>query len=194
MRKMQGRDSKFMLKVAKLAKKFAKQAHNSINHKRKYSGEPYWRHCERVAYLVSLVTQDQNMIAAAWLHDILEDVMPLNSQYNVEAIKNLFGEDVLALVLDLTDVSKLEDGNREKRKAIDRAHTFAASPRAKLIKLADLIDNARDISNNDQGFLRIYLKEMALLLEGLHTPENMVLWQMAKHLCEMERKKTSGVC
>jgi (p)ppGpp synthase/HD superfamily hydrolase len=179
-------------KIIKLAKKFAKKAHNSIDHKRKFSGEPYWRHCERVAYLVSLVTQDQNMVAAAWLHDVLEDVMPFNNQYSDEAIKNQFGEDVLDLVLDLTDVSRREDGNREKRKAIDREHSFAASPRAKLIKLADLIDNARDISDSDKGFAKIYLKEMALLLEGMQTQENTLLWQMAKHLCEMESQKHFG--
>lgn len=168
------------------AKDFAIEAHNSINHKRKYTGEPYWKHCERVSYLVSLVTKDEDMIAAAWLHDVLEDVTPKNPQFNADKIKQVFGQDSLNLVLDLTDISKPEDGNREARKAIDREHTFNASPRAKTIKLADLIDNARDICDNDKDFSKIFLKEMSLILPGLLNKENIALWEIGNQILKME--------
>ena len=68
------------------------------------------------------------------------------------------------LVDELTDVSRPGDGNRAARKAIDRAHLAAASPRAKTVKLADLTDNARDICRHDVGFGRVYLAEMEALL------------------------------
>lgn len=61
---------------------------------------------------------------------------------------------VLQLVLEVTNVSKLDDGNRAARKIIDRKHLMKASEDGKLIKLADLIDNVMDISKNDPGFLR----------------------------------------
>jgi hypothetical protein len=50
---------------------------------------------------------------------------------------------------------------------LNREHTARASQRAKTIKLADLIDNARDICKNDPRFAVTYLEEMAALLEVL---------------------------
>lgn len=149
------------------AKLFARAAHDSINHKRKYTNEPYWVHPERVADIVSSVTNDEEIIAAAWLHDVLEDVAPNNADFNADAIARELGERVLQLVLEVTDVSKLEDGNRATRKLIDRAHLARASDRGKLIKLADLIDNLIDISKHDPGFSIIFKKEVALDLPYL---------------------------
>ncbi len=97
------------------AMQFAKDAHDSINHRRKYSNEPYWVHPERVAGLVSQYTADQKIIAAAWMHDVLEDVTPINADYDESAIEREFGADVLTLALEVTDVSKPEDGNRYKK-------------------------------------------------------------------------------
>jgi hypothetical protein len=111
---------------------------------------------------VTSVTDDPEMIAAAWLHDTVEDT-PVTFQ----DIEKEFGAGVAQLVLDLTDVSKASDGNRAVRKAIDRGHLAQAMPRAKTIKLADLIDNCRDICNNNPRFARVFLTEMAALLEVL---------------------------
>jgi hypothetical protein len=74
---------------------------------------------------------------------------------------------VQALVEQLTDVSRASDGNRAARKAIDRRHLAAASPRAKTIKLADLIDNCEDITRHDPRFAGVFLREMAALLAEL---------------------------
>jgi hypothetical protein len=68
---------------------------------------------------------------------------------------------------ELTDVSRPSDGNRAFRKSLDCAHLAKASPRAKTIKLADLINNCRDICAQDPEFGRVYLIEMASLLEVL---------------------------
>ncbi len=73
----------------------------------------------------------------------------------------------MQLVMELTDVSKPSDGNRSARKEIDRKHLAGISPRAKTVKLADLIDNTRDITSHDLHFARVYLKEMTALLEVL---------------------------
>jgi hypothetical protein len=87
------------------------------------------------------------------------------------------------LVEQLTDVSRPEDGNRAKRKAIDRAHTAKASPEAKTIKLADLIDNTRSIVELDPGFAKIYLVEKVLLLEVLQEGDA-GLWEMARRMTD----------
>ena len=91
------------------------------------------------------------MVAAAWLHDVLEDTLVSQQELTVA-----FGDPVVRLVLELTDVSRPTDGNRATRKAIDRDHLANASPDAQTIKLADLIDNAESIIEHDDETLGIH--------------------------------------
>lgn len=58
-----------------------------------------------------------------------------------------------------------------------------ASPAAKTIKLADLIDNTRSIVERDPKFAQIYLAEKALLLEVLREGDA-TLWAMAAEHCK----------
>ena len=55
------------------ARAFASQAHRRIDHRRKYSNQPYEVHLKGVAALVSSATNDPEVQAAAWLHDLVED-------------------------------------------------------------------------------------------------------------------------
>lgn len=144
------------------ARAFATAAHESINHRRKYTNEPYINHPAAVADLVRSVPHTEEMLAAAWLHDTVEDT-PLT----MADLEREFGTEVASLVEQLTDVSRPEDGNRRTRKEIDLAHTAKASPAAKTIKLADLIDNARSILARDPSFAVVYLAEKRRLLEVL---------------------------
>jgi hypothetical protein len=145
------------------ARDFAVTAHKSIDHRRKYTSQPYAVHLEHVVTLVKSVTDDPETLAAAWLHDVVEDTAA-----TLEDVEDAFGRDVARLVDALTDVSKPGDGNRAVRKALDRHHLAAAPSKAQIVKLADLIDNARDITAHDPSFAAVYLEEMADLLEVLH--------------------------
>ena len=151
-----------MADVIEKARVYATAAHARINQLRKYTHQPYDVHLRAVAELVASVSDDEAMIAAAWLHDTVED-----TPATFEDIEREFGADVMQLVKELTDLSKPGDGNRAIRKAIDRLHTAGASPRAKTIKLADIIDNSEDICRHDAKFGRVYLDEAAALLEVL---------------------------
>ena len=144
------------------ARTFAEAAHAGIDHRRKYTNEPYINHPAAVVALVRSVPHTEAMLAAAWLHDTVEDTPVTLAQIEAE-----FGPEVAALVDQLTDVSRPQDGNRKTRKAIDLAHTAQASAPAKTIKLADLIDNTRTIATYDPSFARVYLAEKAALLEVL---------------------------
>jgi (p)ppGpp synthase/HD superfamily hydrolase len=126
--------------LVKRAQKFAIHAHRRIDQRRKYSGQPYDAHLKAVAEIVRTVSDDDQAIAAAWLHDTMEDTTA-----TYEELESEFGEEVAHLVSELTDASRPSDGNRAVRKAIDRQHLSRASTRAKTVKLADLIDNCRDI-------------------------------------------------
>lgn len=149
------------------ARCFATEAHAAIRQVRKYTGEPYIAHPAAVVALVRGVPHDEAMLAAAWLHDVVEDVAPTVPGFGAEAIVRAFGADVGGLVGWLTDISQPTDGNRAARKAIDRAHSARAPARAQTIKVADLIDNSRSIVRHDPGFARVYMREKALLLDAL---------------------------
>ncbi len=160
---------------------FANYAHKSIDQKRKYTNEPYIVHPKNVAYLVEMVGGTEDMINAAFLHDILEDVSPINPAFGEHTIKQEFGEKVLKIVKCLTDISKPEDGNRQIRKEIERNNIALQSKEVKTIKLADLIDNSSTITKYDKNFSRIYLKEKRLLLEVLKEGNNN-LWNIANDI------------
>jgi hypothetical protein len=151
--------------VTEKARVYATSAHARINQLRKYTRQPYDVHLKAVAELVAAVSDDPAMIAAAWLHDTVED-----TPATFEDLEREFGADVTQLVKELTDVSRPGDGNRAVRKAIDRRHTAGASPRAKTVKLADIVDNTEDICRHDAKFGRVYVSEaealLAVLAEG----------------------------
>ena len=144
------------------AEQYAKFRHGQNNHVRKYTGEPYAVHLKEVADMVADAGLRPEAVAAAWLHDTLEDT------YATEAdLREKFGDDVAKLVLEVTDVSQPQDGNRAARKAKDREHLANASPEGKTIKLADLISNSKSILEHDPNFAKIYLAEKAALLPHL---------------------------
>ena len=149
-----------MIGIIEKAEQFAVQAHGP--QKRKYTGDPYIVHPIEVSQIVKTVPHTNAMIAAAILHDVIEDT---EATYDDVAVN--FGTVVADLVDELTDVSKPEDGNRAVRKALDRAHLAKASAAAQTIKLADIISNTKDIKANDPKFAKVYIPEMKALLEVL---------------------------
>lgn len=159
------------------AQLFATAAHAAINQKRKYTGEDYINHpAEVVSILRHYAKPTTEQVAAAWLHDVVED-----TSVSLELICEIFGDEVASLVEQLTDVSKPEDGNRAKRKAIDRKHTAKCSAEAADIKLCDLISNSKSIVARDKEFAKVYLAEKRLLLEVLQHG-NPTLLKMAEQL------------
>lgn len=148
--------------VADRAAQFANAMHGAINQRRKYTGDPYIVHPAEVAGIVATVTDDLDVIAAAWLHDVVED-----AGVSIDTIHKIFGARVAGMVSDLTDISRPEDGNRAARKAVDRDHSAAAGADSQTVKLADLISNSRSIIEHDRAFARVYLREKELLLNVL---------------------------
>lgn len=163
-----------MTNIVERARLFATAAHAAVGQTRKYTGEPYVVHPIEVSELVASVGGTDAMVAAALLHDVLED-----TDVTVDLLEAEFGSEVADLVLWLTDVSTPEDGNRSTRKALDRQHSAAAPAAAQTIKVADLISNTRTIVEFDPGFARTYLAEKRLLLDVL-TRADPTLLEMAK--------------
>ncbi|WP_020476280.1 HD domain-containing protein [Zavarzinella formosa] len=160
---------------------FAIAAHRGQT--RKYTGEAYVVHCSNVGRIVAEHTNDQEMIAAALLHDVLED-----TNLTGEELRGIFGDRVTDLVLEVTDVSHPRDGNREKRKALDREHLARSSPEGATIKLADTIDNTESIAIHDPNFARVYLGEMDKVLPLLRHGDAR-LWDRAERTLQMAQEK-----
>lgn len=163
---------------------FAMVAHAAVGQKRKYTGEDYIAHPVEVSNIIRVCDYvNDEMHAAALLHDVVED-----TGVTLTLIEKEFGKCVATLVEGLTDVSKAEDGNRAKRKEIDRQHTAKQSAACKTIKLADLISNSKSILQYDRDFARVYLKEKKALLEVLKDGDT-YLWLQASEIVEQGLKE-----
>ena len=149
--------------VVRKAQVYAMAAHAAVGQKRKYTGEPYIVHPAEVASIVARVPgATPDMVAAAWLHDVIED-----TGCTFTDVHMAFGIDIATMVNWLTDVSKPEDGPRWYRKKLDREHTAQAPAEVQTIKLADLISNSKSIMEHDPKFAKVYLEEKRLLLSVL---------------------------
>lgn len=141
------------------AYKFAYKKH--FSQKRKFTGEQYINHPMRVQeilfkHMVIPETLDflddmkiTEMSCICFLHDVLED-----TETTYEELKNEFGEYIASSVQWLTNVSKPEDGNREQRKKKDLHHILEAPLEAICVKVADVIDNCRNIVKAEYDYLK----------------------------------------
>lgn len=155
------------------ARLFAIAAHEAIGQKRRYTGEPYWKHCERVASLVTSAGGNQFMIDAAWLHDAIED-----TKIDIETIYEEFPWFVGHYVEWLTNDKSAP--TRAERKALD-VEKYSGAPYAVCtIKCADIIDNAKCfIASGDEHATRRWMMEKETLLLVLKDGSDPWLWGQA---------------
>ena len=123
-----------------------------VDEKHKDGKAPFINHLIEVAALVTIATagRDSVLASAAFLHDTIEKA-------NIEPmqIRDAFGEEICALVLEVTDASGLSKEERRRRQVETAAQK---SPRAKMLKLADKISNLRALARDgeDQEDARAY--------------------------------------
>jgi GTP diphosphokinase / guanosine-3',5'-bis(diphosphate) 3'-diphosphatase len=139
------------LDVVQKAFDFANEAHKNV---RRRSGGPYIIHPIEVAKIVvSDIGLGYKSIAAALLHDVVED-----TDYTVDDIRKLFGDKIASLVDGLTKIKNvLDNEDRSKKLGDDNAKSLQAENfkrilltlnddvRVVLIKLADRLHNCRTI-------------------------------------------------
>lgn len=157
-------DAEIPWTIINKARDFCVAAHSG--QRRKYTEEGYSNHCERVAQAVMKMTFDPEVIAAAYLHDVLEDCREITS----EIIQEKFGPRVLSIVRELTNVYTKEAYpalNREERKSREAARLGTVSLEAKMIKRCDIADNLPDFVMYDPEFAIVYMKEKARVLEEM---------------------------
>ncbi len=122
----------------------AKEAHS---HQKRKSGEPYIIHPILVATITALVSNDEIMIIAALLHDVVED-----TDYEIEEIAQIFGKDVAHMVEGLTKIEYIREEelvpSSSDKKLISSALTFRKmlissikDVRVLVVKLCDRLHN-----------------------------------------------------
>lgn len=123
---------------------FAVKAHAGTE--RRGKGFPYIVHPMEAMEIVSTITSDQELLAAAALHDTVED-----TDVTLEQIRQEFGERIADLVADESDtftpgVSEEDSWHARKQAAIDRL--AKASHDAKIVAIGDKLSNMRAIARD----------------------------------------------
>ncbi len=123
---------------------FAVRAHAGTE--RRGKGYPYIVHPLEALEIVSTMTADQELLAAAVLHDTVEDTAVTLAQ-----LQAIFGERIAKLVADESDdvhegLSEEESWHARKRAAIERLSR--ASRDAKMVALGDKLSNMRAIARD----------------------------------------------
>lgn len=118
-------------RIINKASDFAAKAHAGQTRR---GGEPYYNHVHRVAGLVGELTEDADMIAAAYLHDTMEDC-----GITADELTLVFGANIATLIQELTnDEVQLKELGKEEYMV---RKLSALSAQALLIKLCDTLNN-----------------------------------------------------
>src|SRR5690606_244278 len=177
--------------VLEKVKDFADKAHG--DQKRKYTPDRYIVHPIRVMLICKEYTDDTNILAAALLHDVLED-----TAVDKEEMKNFLMQNMepgnaittLNYVSEPTDVYTKEDYpkfNRKKRKGLELERLEKTSAEAQTIKYADIIDNCLEIVDHDRSFAPVFLSECKTILKKLDKG-NKILYERALITVDNARK------
>src|SRR5436853_490290 len=121
---------------------YAMKAHGS---QIRASGDPYFSHPLEVAAILTDLKLDDATIAAALLHDTIEDTSATRAE-----IDQMFGADIGALVEGLTKLKKLDLVTKEAKQAENLRKLLLAiadDVRVLLVKLADRLHNMRTLSH-----------------------------------------------
>lgn len=174
---------------------FARRAHEG--QRRKFIDEPYINHLIRVSDFCREVTSELPVIAAAVLHDLLEDTAVTTgelSQFLSEQFSPEETRRTLKLVQELTDIYTHGDYpelNRDKRKTREAERLGKISATAQTIKYADILDNSLDIMKSGSGFAPKYLIEAKMNLEKMNRG-NKELYKRAKEAVTEGLRKVRG--
>lgn len=128
-----------MDQITELARALASEKHGGM-HLHDAARSPMLEHISEVAALVEAQGGSSEMIAAAWLHDVVED-----TDVTLEQVGELFGPTVRALVDGLTDPADFAGMPLQDRKQLQAERIRNLSEDIKRIKLCDQLSNVERV-------------------------------------------------
>ena len=131
-----------MSHVAQQAKLFAEDRHANMCRPNK-AKQPVIEHLAEVASLAEQAGASESAIAAAWLHDAIED-----TSTTVDEVRTLFGDEVASYVDDLSDPKHFAPLPLIERKRLQTERLKAKDRQVKLVKLCDQISNVQSVLND----------------------------------------------
>lgn len=146
------------------ASTFARHVHKEQFRENK-ARRPLVAHLEEVASLVSWSGGSVEEIAAAWLHDVVED-----TPVTIGRIKTLFGARIAEIVDGLTDPLEFKSLPLARRKALQAERVKGKDKSVKRVKLADQLSNVLSVLTDppvgwDQDKRRAYIAGARLIAD-----------------------------
>lgn len=131
--------------IQERARRFAINVH--VGQYRDDGYTPFSDHPVMTAQILEQVTDDPNLIAAAYLHDIIED-----TEVDEHQLRQAFNDDVVDLVLEVTKVGK-HFPNLKTRRGV-------------MLKFADRLSNLSDMTGWDEDKRQWYIKKSTFWTKG----------------------------
>lgn len=172
---------------------FAVKAHHDTE--RRGKGFPYIVHPMEAVSIVATMTSDPELLAAAVLHDVVED-----TDVDIDRIRRSFGARIAALVDTESDrfpVGESEEESWHARKKASLERLRNASRDAKIVALGDKLSNMRAIARDEKElgaafWNRFHIKEKSAhaqryreLVDALKELSDSFAYQEFKHLVEV---------
>jgi (p)ppGpp synthase/HD superfamily hydrolase len=156
------------MNIADAAKEFAIAKHGT----QKYGDRPYSYHLAQVSQVLAEFgyAGDEAIMAAGWLHDVLED-----TPTTYEMLVSEFGKETADIVWAVTT----EPGGNRVDGFRKTAIKIQSNKKALIVKLADRIANTEASLQSNPKLYKMYVKEFPLFKELLYNPQDvelMPLW------------------
>lgn len=149
------------MNIADAAKEFAIAKHGT----QKYGEHPYSYHLAQVSQVLSEFgyADDGSIMAAGWLHDVLED-----TPTTYDMLVSEFGKETADIVWAVTS----EPGGNRADRFRKTALKIQSNKKALIVKLADKIANTEASLQSNPKLYKMYVKEFALFKELLYNPQD----------------------
>jgi GTP diphosphokinase / guanosine-3',5'-bis(diphosphate) 3'-diphosphatase len=171
---------------------FATNKH--LEQKRKDKATPYISHPLAVAVILSEITDDEDVIAAGVLHDVMEE-----AGITKKELISLFGEKVAKIVVACSEQDKTKSWAVRKNETLKSIKTMDSE--SVLVKTADILHNTyetvRKVKENGTGFFENFnadaktkIKHERVRIEELkkYHKDNPLLKEIEKNLIFLEKK------
>ncbi|MCL2577230.1 MAG: bifunctional (p)ppGpp synthetase/guanosine-3',5'-bis(diphosphate) 3'-pyrophosphohydrolase [Defluviitaleaceae bacterium] len=132
-------------------------AYNAHKEQFRKTGEPYITHPLSVAIILANIRTDMESIAAALLHDVIED-----TDVTYEDVVATFGEEVALLVVGVTKIEKVAYVSKTERQAENYRRMFfhiSQDVRVLLVKIADRLHNMQTLEGHSEEKQRAIAQE-----------------------------------